>query len=322
VTLVSFLTSAPEIAVSVVGAASGQDDIAAANVIGSNVFNVLFVLGLCALLRPLVVAQELVIRDVPIKIGVSVLLWLFAANGNLSKLEGVVFVACLALFTFDVVSASRREAAAIRDEYEAGVPPSSRSTLLDAGLIAAGLAMLVVGGDWLVASAIAIATAAGVDETTIGLTIVAAGTSMPEVATSVAATLRGERDIAVGNVIGSSIFNVLGILGLAAIVSEGGLALEDSLVRFDLPVMVAVAVACLPLLGGDHRIPRVVGALFLAYYAAYVAYLVLAAKSHAALAPFSWTMLEYAGPLTVAGIVAYFYRRMAARRSRSPASPP
>jgi len=314
VTLVSFLTSAPEVAVSVVGAANGQDEIAAANVIGSNIFNVLFVLGLCATLRPLAVAQELVIRDVPIAIGVSVLLWLFAANGNLSALEGLVFVACFALFAFDVVQTSRRESVAIADEYEGGVPAASRSILLDAGFIAAGLTMLAVGGDWLVASAISIATAAGVDETTIGLTIVAAGSSMPEVATSLAATLRGDRDIAVGNLIGSSIFNILGILGLAAIVSEGGLMLSDALVGFDLPLMVAVSVACLPLLGGDHRIPRSVGALFLAYYATYVAYLILSARSHEAQERFSWVMLEFAGPLTVAGIVAYFYLRIRSRR--------
>ena len=315
VTLVAFLTSAPEVAVSVLAAAAGQDDIAASNVIGSNIFNVLFVLGLCALLKPLTVAQQLVIRDVPIKIGVSVLLWLLAANGNLSALEGIVFLALLVLFTFDVVTSSRRESAAIRNEYDAGVPAISRSVLADAAFVAVGLAMLVVGGDWLVTAAIEIAQAAGVDQTTIGLTIVAAGTSMPEVATSLAATLRGERDIAIGNVVGSSIFNILGILGVSALVSDGGLALTDSLVRFDLPLMVAVAAACLPLIAGDHRIPRIVGALFLAYYAAYVAYLVLAAKSHESLAPFSWAMLEFAGPLTVAGVVAYFYRRVSVRRS-------
>jgi cation:H+ antiporter len=314
VTLVAFLTSAPEVAVSVVGAAAGQDDIAAANVIGSNIFNVLFVLGVCALLAPLTVSQQLVLREIPIQIGVSVLLWLFAANGKLSGVEGAVFLVGLALFTLDTVQSSRRESKAVRTEYEGGVPALSRSALADAALVAGGLALLVVGGDWLVEAAVAIAAAAGVGETTIGLTIVAAGTSLPEVATSIAATLRGERDIAVGNVVGSSIFNILGITGLAALVSEDGLALPASLVAFDLPLMVAVAIACLPILAGDHRIPRTVGLLFLGVYGAYLAYLVLASQAHSALEPFSFAMLELVAPLTVAGIVAYLYRRARATR--------
>jgi len=314
VTLVAFLTSAPEVSVSVLGAMAGQDDIAASNVIGSNIFNVLFVLGLCALIRPLTVAQQLVFREVPIKIGVSVLLWLFAANGNLSAVEGAVFLAGLVLFTYDTVKSSQREAAEIAGEYDAGVPAVSGSALVDGSFIAAGLGMLVFGGGWLVDAAVAIASAAGVDETTIGLTIVAAGTSMPEVATSLAATLRGERDIAVGNVVGSSVFNILGIAGASAVVSEGGLALPQSLVAFDIPLMVAVAVACLPVVAGDHRISRPVGAFFLAAYAAYVAYLVLDAREHAALEPFSWVMLEFVAPLTAAAVVAYLYRRMQDRR--------
>jgi cation:H+ antiporter len=314
VTLVAFLTSAPEISVSVLGAATGQDDIAAGNVVGSNVFNVLVVIGLCALLRPLTVAQQLVFREIPIKIGVSVLLWLFAANGSLSVVEGAVFLAGLALFTYDTVRSSRREAAAIRSEYEESVPALSSSALVDAAQVAGGLAMLVLGGNWLVAAAVEVASAAGVDETTIGLTIVAAGTSLPEVATSLAATLRGERDIAVGNVVGSSVFNILGIAGLAAVVSPGGLDFPPGLVAFDLPFMVAVAVACLPIVAGDHRISRPVGMLFLGAYAAYISYLVLAAKSHAALEPFSAVMLEFAAPLSAVAVVAYLYRRRSTRR--------
>jgi cation:H+ antiporter len=322
VTLVAFLTSAPEVSVSVLGAMSGQDDIAASNVIGSNIFNVLFVLGLCALIRPLSVAQQLVFREVPIMIGVSVLLWLLAANGNLSAFEGAVFLAGLVLFTYDTVKSSQREAAAVRSEYDAGVPAVSGSALADSAFVAVGLAMLVVGGGWLVDASVAIAQAAGVDETTIGLTIVAAGTSLPEVATSVAATLRGDRDIAVGNVVGSSVFNILGIAGLAAVVSPGGLALPQSVVAFDLPLMVAVAVACLPIVAGDHRISRSVGSFFLLAYAVYVAYLVLNAKSHESLEPFSRLMLEFAAPLTVAGVVAYLYRRTRARRASEDTAPP
>jgi cation:H+ antiporter len=158
----------------------------------------------------------------------------------------------------------------------------------------------------LVASAIAMARAFGIDEAVIALTIVAAGTSLPEVATSLAATLRGERDIAVGNVVGSGIFNLLGILGLSALVGRGGLAVEPAIESFDLPVMTAVAIACLPLMARGHRIPRWQGGLFLAYYVAYVAYLVLAEQQHTALEFFNAVMLEFVVPLTVATIVAVY----------------
>jgi cation:H+ antiporter len=318
VSVVAFGTSAPEASVSVLAARSGQHEIAVGNVVGSNIFNVLFVLGLCAMLRPLAVAQQLVLRDIPIMIGVSLLLWFFAMDGRLSSIEAGTFLAGLALFSVDTLRSSRRESGEIAAEYAAGVPRGAPSWARNAAKIAVGLALLVIGARWLVASAIEIAQAAGLDETAIGLTIVAAGTSLPEVATSVVATLRGERDIAIGNVVGSSIFNVLGIIGLTGITAGEPVRISSSLVNFDIPVMIAVAIATLPLLAGDHRVPRFVGFAFLAYYAGYVTYLILAVKQHAALVQMSAIAIEFVAPLTVVAIVAYFYIRRGATRHERP----
>jgi cation:H+ antiporter len=312
VTVVAFGTSAPEAVVSSTAALAGQDDIAVGNVVGSNVLNVLLILGLCALVRPLAVAQQLVFRDVPVMVAVSLLFWLLSLDGRLSMVEGALFLAGLGLFTFDAVRTSRRESASVAAEYEAGLPHTTRRTAFALLNVALGLGLLVLGSRWLVGAATALARGLGVDDTVIALTIVAAGTSMPEVATSIVATLRGQRDIAVGNIVGSNVFNLLGILGLAALVGRD-LAVASSFENFDTPFMVAVAFACLPLVARRHEISRWQGAFFLSAYVAYVAYLILAAKQHAGLAPFSAVMLEFVLPIVVAGLVAVVY----AQRARS-----
>jgi cation:H+ antiporter len=239
-------------------------------------------------------------------IGVSLVLLLFGLDGRVSLFEGALLAAGAVVFTFDSIRASRRESAAVREEYEEAVPRAAgrAGALGDAAFVAAGLALLVLGGRWLVAGAVAAAQALGLDDAVVALTVVAAGTSLPEVATSVVATLRGERDIAVGNVVGSNIFNVLAIVGVSTLASGDGLAVADSIESFDLPVMVAVAAACLPILARGHRLARWEGALFLAYYAAYTTYLVLAVQQHAALPRFSAVMLEFVVPLTVATLAA------------------
>jgi len=319
-TVVAFGTSAPELVVSLAATLDGNDSIAVGNVVGSNIFNVLAILGLCALVQPLVVAQQLVFRDVPIMIAVSLVVLFFGLDARITALEGALLALGLVWFCWDSVRESRRESALVRQEYEAAVPEGvapRRSAWIDAAVVVASLATLVLGARWLVAAAVGMARAFGIDEAVIALTIVAAGTSLPEVATSLAATLRGERDIAVGNVVGSSIFNLLGILGLSALAADGGLAVAPAIESFDLPVMTAVAVACLPLMARGHRIPRWQGGLFLAYYVAYVGYLVLAEQQHAALDFFSAVMLEFVVPLTVATIVAVY---LSGRRPPPPAA--
>jgi cation:H+ antiporter len=162
----------------------------------------------------------------------------------------------------------------------------------------AGLAVLVLGSRLFVSGAVDLARLLKLSEAFIGLTIVAAGTSFPELATSVVAAMRGEGDIAVGNVVGSSIFNLLGILGAASLVTPGGLSVSPALVNFDIPVMIAVAFACLPIFATGHRIARWEGVLFLGYYTVYLAYLILAATQHDSLQGFSMTMLGFVLPLT------------------------
>ena len=178
-----------------------------------------------------------------------------------------------------------------------------RTWAISAVGVLAGLGLLDLGARWLVDGAVAIARAVGVSDLIIGLTIVAAGTSLPEVATSIVATIRGERDIAIGNVIGSKIFNVLGILGVSGLLATDALRAHPAVVDFDIPVMIAVAVACLPLFFTGLDLKRWKGALFLGYYTAYVAYLLMAASTHDALPLYSRVMMAYVIPITALTIV-------------------
>lgn len=307
-TVVAFGTSSPEMAVSVQSALSGDLELALGNVVGSNIFNVLFILGICALVAPLAVAQQLIRFDVPIMIGVSALTILLAIDGEISRIDGVIFVAGLIAYTAFVIVKGRRESAAVEKEYEeAFAPPPGEEqparVVIDLVLIAVGLGLLVGGSTLLVNAAENMAKSLGVSDLIIGLTIVAAGTSTPEVATSILATIRGERDIAVGNVVGSNIFNLLGVLGVSSIVASSGIPVPPAALRFDLVVMTAVALACLPLFFTGTRIGRWEGLLFLGYYPAYTLYLILDATDHDALPAFSATMLIFVMPLTLAAIL-------------------
>jgi cation:H+ antiporter len=308
-TIVAYGTSAPELAVSVKSAWSGQPDLAFGNLVGSNVFNVLFILGTSAILAPLIVSSQLVRLDVPILIAVSAVTFALAGDGHVGRLDGALLFTIALSYTVFQIRQSRQEAAAIREEYERQFGASAPSPLLaNIASMIAGLLLLVVGSRWLVSGAVSIAQAMGVSELIIGLTIVAAGTGLPEVATSIVAAVRGERDIAVGNVVGSNIFNLTSVLGLAALVSPGGLHAPAALLRFDLPVMLAVAVACLPIFASGREISRWEGALFLFYYCAYCAYLVLDAQDHDALPAFSTMMEVFVIPLTAITLALVSWR--------------
>jgi cation:H+ antiporter len=300
-TVVAFGTSAPELAVGVQSSWSGQTDIAIGNVVGSNIFNVLFVLGVSALVAPLVVAQQLVWLDVPLMIGVSLLVLAMGADGTLSRLEGLLLCAGMVVYIVVSLRVSRRESETVKEEYGAVFGTQSaraKQVLFDLVLVGAGLAALIVGSHWLVTGAVGLARWLGISELVIGLTIVAGGTSLPEVATSVVASFRGQRDIAVGNVVGSNIFNLLAVLGVSAVVAPAGLPVSAAVLGFDLPVMLAAAVACLPIFFTGHEISRWEGGLFFAYYLAYIAYLLLATAQHDALPVLSQVMLLFVIPLT------------------------
>jgi cation:H+ antiporter len=306
-TVVAFGTSAPELAVSVQSAWSGQVDIALGNVVGSNIFNVLFILGGSALIVPLVVHQQIIRQEVLVMIGASLLLWAMAADGGISRWEGLLLASLVVAYTFIIIRQSRRETAAIKAEYDEAFDGGAKGWDAHWGvqilLILAGLALLVLGANWLVEAAVAFAQYLGVSELIIGLTIVAAGTSLPEVATSIMAALRGERDIAVGNVVGSNIFNILAVLGISASVAPGDLAVAPAMLAFDIPVMVAVAVACLPVFFSGSAISRWEGVLFLALYVAYTLYLILYATGHDALHGYSAVMGGFVLPLLAVTLV-------------------
>jgi cation:H+ antiporter len=230
---------------------------------------------------------------------------LMALDGRVSRIEGGILALGIVGYTVFLVGQARKEKAAAREAAAAdGGPaePGAAATLstwvVNLAFIAAGLGLLVLGARWFVESSIAIARLMGVSELVIALTIVAAGTSMPEVATSIIASIRGERDIAVGNVVGSNIYNILAVLGFAALIAPGGVAVAPAALDFDIPVMVAVAVACLPIFFTGHLIARWEGWLFLGYYAAYTAYLVLASQQHDALPAFSLVMVAFVVPIT------------------------
>ncbi len=315
-TVVAFGTSAPELAVSIMSAFKGQADLALGNVVGSNIFNVLFILGISALIVPLVVAQQLVRFDVPVMIGVSLLTLALGLDGSIGRIDGVIlFAGGIAYTAFQIQQSRKEQSAEVKAEYEAEYGDKGKGGFVkDIGLIAIGLVGLVFGSKWLVSSAVAIAHSLGVSELVIGLTIIAAGTSMPEVATSIVAAMKGERDIAVGNVVGSNIFNILSVLGLSSLVAPAGINVSKAAIEFDLPVMIAVAIACFPIFFDGNRISRFNGASFLFFYVAYVVYLILSATNHEALGTLRAAMIYFVLPITTLTLIVITVRRLISNR--------
>ena len=312
-TVVAFGTSAPETAVSVQAALNGSGDIAVGNVIGSNIANILLILGLSALVAPLLVSRQLVRLDVPIMIGAGILTFALAWDGDLSRLDGGVLVAFLLLYTTFLVIASRREKKRERPdefaiEYGPADQPKPLGWLIQLSMVLLGLILLVAGSNLLIDGAVALARALGLSELVIGLTVIAVGTSMPELATSLLAVYRGERDIAVGNVVGSCIFNLLLVLGAGALVSADGLSISPNALAFDLPVMLAVFGACLPIFFSGYRINRWEGAMFFGYYLAYTLYLVMFSTGLPSISLLRHAMTWYVLPLTAITLFVIFLR--------------
>ncbi len=287
-TVVAFGTSAPELAVSLQAVWTQSGDLALGNVVGSNIANILLILGASALVAPLIVHSQLVRFDVPLMIAMSGLTWFVASDGRVSRGDGVLLFGTLVLYIYWSVRQARRESRRVQEEFSTGyeAPPTG-----DVGIIRhfawllLGLLLLTIGSRWLVGGASDIARLMGVSELIIGLTIVAFGTSLPEAVTSVIASLRGERDIAVGNVVGSNMFNLLAVLGLSSIFSPHGIGVSESALRFDLPVMMTVSVACLPIFMAGRRISRWEGGLFFAYYLIYLGCLVVMALDPGRVSP-------------------------------------
>lgn len=321
-TVVAFGTSAPEVAVSIRSAYAGQVDLAIGNVIGSSVFNVLFILGLAALISPLLVSRQLIRQEVPIMLGAFLLLYLFALDGQISRLDGIACVVLLALYNLFLVLQSRREQRVNGNGNDADASDATAQggwqdrVWVQLLLIAAGLALLVWGAGALVDAAVAVARLLGLSELVIGLTIIAAGTSLPEVATSIMAAVRGQRDIAVGNVVGSNIFNVLGVLGVCALVAPEALPVAPAVLNVDLLVMIAIGIACLPVFFTGNVIARWEGALFLAFYVGYTVYVLMAAQQREGASAFGFTLAVFVAPLTLVTLLVIAGREWRVRRER------
>ena len=312
-TVVAFGTSAPELAVSVASAFKGQADLAVGNVVGSNIFNILVILGISAMIIPLVVNQQLIRFDVPVMIVLSVLLFGVSYDGKISRIDGLVLFSLAIGYTWFLIRQSRKEGdREVLKEYEEefGGKGKSSSRWKDILLISLGIAGLTGGSHLLVKGAVEIATYFGVSELIIGLTIVSVGTSLPEVATSVMAAIKGERDIAVGNVVGSNIFNIVSVLGLASIVAPAGISVPREAIEFDMPFMVAIAFAAFPVCFHRYVIGRLSGFLFFGFYLAYLAYLILEATGHGALPQYRSLILYLVVPLTGLALLVLLVRAM------------
>lgn len=313
-TVVAYGTSSPELAVSVMSAYAGQADLAIGNVVGSNICNVLFILGVAALVTPLVVHQQLVRLDVPVMIVASLLLFGISYDGKISRIDGVLLFGGAVGYTYFLIRQSRKETrAAAAVEVDDGLEKElsegkNAHWAVNVGWVILGCSGLVLGSKLLVTGAVAIAQHFGVSELIIGLTVVALGTSLPEVATSVMAGIRGERDIAVGNVVGSNIFNILGVLGLSSIVAPKGVEVSKAALAFDMPVMIAVALACFPIFFAGYRISRPNGAMLLSFYFAYIVYLIFSSNKSPSIDTYQNALLYVVFPLTALWLAVSAFR--------------
>lgn len=322
-TVVAFATSTPELMVALETTFSGRPDIAVGTAVGSNIFNVLFVLGLAALVAPIVVSSHLLRLDVPLMIFVSTLFYYRCQDRVISQLEGLLFFVGLAIYTGAMLYFGHREHVGRR-----APSPPQKSAAPHAPLVrslvfmGAGFILIALGSHWLVEGGVQVAQWMRVSDMIIALTLVAVGTSLPELVMSVVASARGERDIAVGGLVGSNIFNLLGVLGLTALLTPGGLPVAPVLIAFDIPVMVAVAIVCLPIFFTGGEIARWEGALLLVYYLIYAIYLVLAASKNDDLEAFGEIVMWFVIRPTVLSLlicVLLAYRRkwVAARSVQS-----
>lgn len=284
-TIVAFGTSAPELVVSLGASLKGEADVAIGNVVGSNICNILLILGLSAAIVALPVSAQILRFDLPIMILVSGLVWALCLDKSLSRMEGVGLACGIVIYTIWTVMASRskikREAAALEaqaiadgETVEEVVHGGWSGVVLNSVLVGLGLVLLAIGANWFIDSAIRFAVELGVSQLVIGLTLVAVGTSLPEVFTSVVAAIRGEQDIAVGNVIGSNIFNILCVLGVSSAASSTGINVSGEALARDFPWMFVVALCCVPIFWTGYRISRREGLLFLGGYIVYTVYLV------------------------------------------------
>jgi len=278
-TVVAIGTSMPELAVGITAAQQDSPGLSIGNIAGTNLVNLLFILGLSALLDPLSLHLRVIRLDLPGMVIAALMMTLMAWDGRLSQLDGALLFGSAVLYTIVLVNVSRRESRAVREEFRTMYSEAAAAARAPLGARAKQLLILIVsialtllGADWLVDGAVSIARSVGIGDAVIGLTIVAIGTSAPELATTVISTIKRERDVAVGNLLGSSIYNILVILGITCLAVPGGLAVDRSLLLFDIPLVFAVALLCIPVFVTGRRISRIEGGLFLTVYLGYLVF--------------------------------------------------
>jgi cation:H+ antiporter len=316
--VVSAATSAPELAVTVGAVINGEPGLAVGNVVGSNIANILMILGISAVLSPLVIKRQIVRFDIPVMVGLSVLLLLVSLDGRISLVDGVLLLGGLSVHAVVSIVLGRREV--LDTAAKADTMPLNSAPVplwLASVLLLAGIGLLVGGAQALVTGAVNIATALGVSGLVVGLTVVAVGTSLPELATSIIALRRGERDMAVGNIVGSNIFNIGMVLGLPAIIFGEGIPVPTAAIALDIPLMLAAALALLPIAFTGFVIARWEGSLFVALYVAYLLYVVLASTEHDAAAGFTTIMLWFVLPLVAVTLIAVTFYEIGLRRGRA-----
>ena len=329
-TIVAFCTSAPELAVSSYSAFQGQADLAIGNVVGSCICNILCVLGIAAILTPLMIDAKLIRWETPLLVAISAIFYLFARDGYLERWQGaLMFLGLIAYIAWTVVQA-RREKASVQRELESVLREATdlteeeeselrepRSLGIAFALLLVGLGLLMLGSNQLVAGAVRIAEQLGVSELMIGLTILAIGTSLPEIAISVIAASKGKVDLAVGNVIGSNIFNILGVLGLTAIFAPQGVPVTSQAINFDIPLIVFLPLLCLPIFLTGMRITRREGILFLGGYVAYLLCLIVTARSPEWGGRFRLLVFGIGGPIVLVASFTLAYLDWKQRRAMS-----
>ena len=320
-TVVAFGTSSPELAVCLQSVYKSQPDFAIGNAVGSNIFNILFILGIASMITPLMVAPQLIKLDVPLMIVVSIALFLFGLNGSIDRFEGLILLGVLTAYITYLVTHSRKESKQFRKlqklELDYKTKHNFKRWLVNIGLVISGLIMLVYGSDLLLESAITIARTLGVSELIIGLTIISVGTSLPEVFTSIIASIRGEKDIAVGNLIGSNIFNIMAIIGLTSILAPNGIRVLPDAMNFDIPVMIGVAIICLPIFYTGNLISRWEGVLLFFYYLIYTAFLILRASNNKMLMVFDTIVLAFILPLTLLTLLVITFKSFRKHRKEA-----
>ncbi|OGQ58318.1 MAG: sodium:calcium antiporter [Deltaproteobacteria bacterium RIFCSPLOWO2_02_FULL_50_16] len=310
-TIVAFGTSTPEFAIGTISALRNQTDLAFGNIVGSNICNIFLILGLSATVTPLFVAQKIIRLDVPIMIGFSIMMGIMAVDGVVSHVDGGILLCCAVLYTFFTIKKSRPDTLFVQKEYEEEFGRGKKTDVsIQMIYIVLGLLSLLIGSYWLVKGTTFIATSLGVGELVIGLTIVAIGTTLPELITAMVAAIRGHRDVAVGSIIGSNIINIIGVLGLSSLLAPFGIKVRSFALHFDVPFMIVAAVACLPIFFTGFKIARFEGLLFLAYYSSYLTFLIRKTSEHEGMIYFNIMSLILIFPVMVITLIVLLFRAL------------